>query len=146
MIRCNSMAEFSIGCRFSSGRQNPRHAREAVPFRNRVMKMLEERYLPDLGKHLVTQRVFTPLDFETTLNSYAGAGFSFEPIFSVTRFTTASTVAFSPLEKLKASPFTPFAVPVKIHLFEDYLASTDAAADEEEARSPRKVRTDSMFF
>jgi phytoene desaturase len=54
---------------------------EAVPFRNRVMKMLEDRYLPDLGKHLVTERLFTPLDFENTLNSYAGAGFSFEPIF-----------------------------------------------------------------
>ena len=27
-------------------------------------------------------RTFTPLDFETTLNSYAGSGFSFEPIFT----------------------------------------------------------------
>ncbi len=51
-----------------------------------------------------------------------------------------------PGEALVASPFTPFAVPVKVHLFEDYLASANAAAGEEEARSPRKVRTDSKFF
>ncbi len=53
---------------------------QAVPFRNRVMKFLEEKYLPGLAASLVTERIFTPLDFETTLNSYRGAGFSFEPI------------------------------------------------------------------
>ncbi len=56
-------------------------AREAVPFRNRVMRFLEQNYLPGLSRNLVTERLFTPLDFETTLNSYAGAGFSFEPVF-----------------------------------------------------------------
>jgi len=30
----------------------------------------------------VTERLLTPLDFETTLNTYLGAGFSFEPTFS----------------------------------------------------------------
>ncbi len=53
---------------------------QAVPFRNRIMTFLEEKYLPGLAANLVTERVFTPLDFETTLNSYRGAGFSFEPI------------------------------------------------------------------
>ena len=53
---------------------------QAGPFRDRIMKFLEERYLPGLSSHLLTERVFTPLDFETTLNSYAGAGFSFEPV------------------------------------------------------------------
>jgi phytoene desaturase len=53
----------------------------AGPFRDRVMKFLEERYLPGLRENLVTERCFTPLDFETTLRSYAGAAFSFEPIF-----------------------------------------------------------------
>src|SRR6185369_9834878 len=56
--------------------------KEAVPFRNRVMQFLEKNYMPGLSSHLATERLFTPLDFETTLNSYAGAGFSFEPIFS----------------------------------------------------------------
>jgi phytoene desaturase len=55
---------------------------EAGPYRDRVMKFLEERYLPGLRENIVTERVFTPLDFETTLNSYRGAAFSFEPIFS----------------------------------------------------------------
>jgi phytoene desaturase len=54
---------------------------QAKPFRDRVMSFLENKYLPGLTRHLVTERIFTPLDFETTLNSYLGAGFSFEPIF-----------------------------------------------------------------
>ncbi|MDQ2948386.1 MAG: phytoene desaturase [Acidobacteriota bacterium] len=56
-------------------------AKQAGPFRNRVMRFLEQNYLPGLEKNLVTERVFTPADFETTLDSYRGAGFSFEPIF-----------------------------------------------------------------
>jgi phytoene desaturase len=55
---------------------------QAQPFRDRVMKFLDEHYLPGLLDSLVTERYFTPLDFETTLRSYAGAAFSFEPIFT----------------------------------------------------------------
>jgi phytoene desaturase len=54
---------------------------EAEPFRDRVYEFLEQRCLPGLRRHLVTERLFTPLDFETTLDSYLGAGFSIEPIF-----------------------------------------------------------------
>jgi phytoene desaturase len=57
-------------------------AAQAGPFRDRVMKFLNDHYLPGLLDNLATERVFTPLDFEKTLNSYAGAGFSFEPLFS----------------------------------------------------------------
>ena len=53
----------------------------AQPFRDRVMKFLDEHYMPGLLDNLATERSFTPLDFETTLRSYAGAAFSFEPIF-----------------------------------------------------------------
>ncbi len=53
----------------------------AQPFRDRVMKFLDEHYMPGLLDNLATERCFTPLDFETTLRSYAGAAFSFEPIF-----------------------------------------------------------------
>ncbi|MBV8818388.1 MAG: phytoene desaturase [Acidobacteriaceae bacterium] len=56
--------------------------RQAKPFRDRVMRFLEAKYLPGLEECLVTERIFTPLDFETTLDSYRGAAFSFEPIFS----------------------------------------------------------------
>lgn len=45
------------------------------------MRFLGERYMPDLLDHVVTERIFTPLDFETTLNTHLGSGFSFEPIF-----------------------------------------------------------------
>jgi phytoene desaturase len=53
----------------------------AKPYRDRIMKFLDERYLPGLMDNLVTERMLTPLDFETTLNSYLGSGFSVEPIF-----------------------------------------------------------------
>ncbi len=53
---------------------------EAKPFRDRIMRFLEDKYLPDLETNLATERLFTPLDFETTLNTYRGSGFSFEPV------------------------------------------------------------------
>ena len=37
---------------------------------------------PDLRKHIVTQRIMTPLDFETDLDAYAGSAFQFEPILT----------------------------------------------------------------
>lgn len=56
--------------------------KEAIPFRNRVMQYLEERYLPGLSANLATERLLTPLDFETTLDSFRGSAFQFEPIFT----------------------------------------------------------------
>ena len=53
----------------------------AKPFRDRVMQFLHAHQLPGLLDHLATERWLTPLDFETELRSYAGAAFSFEPIF-----------------------------------------------------------------
>lgn len=54
----------------------------AKPFRDSIMKFLDRRYLPGLLDHVVSERLLTPLDFETTLNTHLGTGFSFEPIFS----------------------------------------------------------------
>ncbi|MBM3761227.1 MAG: phytoene desaturase [Acidobacteria bacterium] len=56
--------------------------KEGKPFRDRVMNWLDQNYMPGLNENLATERYFTPLDFETTLRSYAGAAFSFEPIFT----------------------------------------------------------------
>jgi phytoene desaturase len=56
--------------------------REAAPFRERILLELERRCLPGLRDNIVTERLLTPLDFETTLASYAGAAFSFEPLFT----------------------------------------------------------------
>jgi phytoene desaturase len=53
----------------------------AQPFRDAIMQFLDAHYLPGLLDNLVTERLLTPLDFETTLNTYNGTGFSFEPIF-----------------------------------------------------------------
>ena len=57
-------------------------ASQAQPYRDRIMRFLEERYLPDLGKHIVTEHMIDPRHFETTLSSYLGSAFSVEPILT----------------------------------------------------------------
>lgn len=54
---------------------------QARPFRDAIMRFLDKRYLPGLLDNIATERLLTPIDFETTLDSYAGSAFSFEPIF-----------------------------------------------------------------
>jgi phytoene desaturase len=57
-------------------------ARAANPYRDRIMRFLEERYLPGLSSHLVTERIIDPRHFRDTLNSYRGSAFAFEPILT----------------------------------------------------------------
>jgi phytoene desaturase len=57
-------------------------SKAAKPFRDAVMQFLNDHYLPGLLDNLATERMFTPLDFETTLQSYVGAAFSVEPVFT----------------------------------------------------------------
>lgn len=54
----------------------------AKPYRDAIMRFLEERYLPDLSRHIVTEHMITPLHFHETLNSYLGSAFSVEPILT----------------------------------------------------------------
>ncbi|HEX4232460.1 MAG TPA: phytoene desaturase [Bryobacteraceae bacterium] len=54
---------------------------QAKPFRDAILRFLNDRYMPGLLNHIISERLLTPLDFETTLNTYLGSGFSFEPIF-----------------------------------------------------------------
>ncbi|MGD9713628.1 MAG: phytoene desaturase [Thermomicrobiales bacterium] len=56
--------------------------RAATPYRNLIMEFLEERYLPGLSSHLVTERMIDPRHFRDELNSHLGAGFSIEPILT----------------------------------------------------------------
>ena len=35
--------------------------------------------MPNLSEHIVTQRWFTPLDFQSTLNAFQGSAFSIAP-------------------------------------------------------------------
>ena len=49
-------------------------------YADRIFASLEKEHLvPDLRKHLVTQRLFTPKDFENELDAYMGSAFQFEP-------------------------------------------------------------------
>jgi phytoene desaturase len=52
---------------------------EGPKYAQAIIDYLDEKYLPGLKQNLVTQRVFTPLDFKTELNSHLGAAFSLEP-------------------------------------------------------------------
>lgn len=52
--------------------------REAPRYANRILASLE-RFLPDLRKHVVVQRTYTPLDFESELAAYQGSAFSLAP-------------------------------------------------------------------
>lgn len=48
-------------------------------YRDRIMAYLEERYLPGLSQHIVSERRIDPRYFEQTLNSYLGSAFGPEP-------------------------------------------------------------------
>jgi phytoene desaturase len=51
----------------------------ARPYRDAIVRYLEERYLPDLSRHIVTERSIDPLYFRDALNSHLGSAFSVEP-------------------------------------------------------------------
>ena len=51
----------------------------AKPYRDSIMRFLEDRYLPDLARNIVAEHYIDPLHFQDELNSYLGAAFSFQP-------------------------------------------------------------------
>lgn len=53
--------------------------REAKPYRDSIIKFLEDNYMPELSKHIVSEHYIDPLHFEGTLNSYMGNAFGVEP-------------------------------------------------------------------
>lgn len=55
---------------------------EARPYRDRIMGFLEERFLPGLSRHLITERMIDPRHFRDVLHSYRGSAFSVEPILT----------------------------------------------------------------
>jgi phytoene desaturase len=55
-------------------------ARQARPYRDRIMAALEQRFLPGLSRHIVAERMIDPRHFRDTLNSYRGSAFAVEPI------------------------------------------------------------------
>lgn len=55
---------------------------EGPKYADKILSYLEERYLPGLKSHIVTQRIFTPEDFGHELNAHLGSAFSLEPILT----------------------------------------------------------------
>ena len=51
-------------------------------YRDRILKYLNDRYIPGLLDDLVTVRHFTPFDFRDELNAHLGSAFSVEPILT----------------------------------------------------------------
>ena len=54
----------------------------AGTYRDRIMKFLEDNYLPDLQKHIVAEHYIDPLHFQDTLNSFLGSAFSVQPLLT----------------------------------------------------------------
>ncbi len=51
-------------------------------YRDRIVRHLEERYLPGLSRHIVAEHRIDPIHFRDTLNSYLGSAFSVAPILT----------------------------------------------------------------
>lgn len=57
-------------------------ASAAGPYRDAIIAYLEQRYMPGLSQHIVTERVIDPRHFRDTLSSHLGSAFSVEPILT----------------------------------------------------------------
>lgn len=55
---------------------------ESPKYRDAIVKYLEERYMPDLSKHIVSEHYIDPIHFRDDLNSNLGSAFSVEPILT----------------------------------------------------------------
>ncbi len=55
---------------------------QAKPYRDAIIRFLEENYLPDLEENIVVEHHIDPLHFKEILNSYKGSAFSVEPILT----------------------------------------------------------------
>jgi phytoene desaturase len=55
-------------------------SREGTAYRDRIMRYLEARYLPELSRHIVTERRIDPRYFRDDLGSYLGNAFAVEPL------------------------------------------------------------------
>ncbi|HXQ17661.1 MAG TPA: phytoene desaturase [Caulobacteraceae bacterium] len=55
---------------------------EGPLYAERILEAIEARYIPGLKADLVTQRIFTPKDFERELNAWQGSAFSLEPVLT----------------------------------------------------------------
>lgn len=54
----------------------------APVYKERILKFIEDHYLPNLRENIVAEHYIDPLHFEGTLNSFRGAAFSVEPVLT----------------------------------------------------------------
>jgi phytoene desaturase len=52
------------------------------PYRDAIIRYLEQRYLPGLRRHIVAEHRVDPRYFHETLNSHLGSAFSVEPVLT----------------------------------------------------------------
>jgi phytoene desaturase len=57
-------------------------SKETETYKQKVYEKLESRILPNLRKHLATERVLTPKEFKSDYHAHLGSGFSVAPKFS----------------------------------------------------------------
>jgi phytoene desaturase len=57
-------------------------SKAARPYRDAIMRFLEENYLPDLQENLLAEHWIDPLHFQNALNSHLGSAFSFQPLLT----------------------------------------------------------------
>ena len=62
-------------------------------YRDRIVAYLEQNYLPDLSRHIVTERRVDPRYFEQTLNSYLGSAFGPEPTLTQSAYMRPHNVS-----------------------------------------------------
>ncbi len=55
---------------------------EGPKYKRKIYEYLESKYMPNLRKHIVTERIFTPEDFKSELNAHLGNAFSMEPLLT----------------------------------------------------------------
>jgi phytoene desaturase len=63
--------------------------REGPRYADRILTFLDQHHIPGLKRNLVTQRTFTPLDFERELNAHLGSAFSLEPLLTQSAYFRA---------------------------------------------------------
>ena len=55
---------------------------EAPLYRDKIIRFLENSYLPGLEENIIAEHYIDPLHFQNTLNSYLGSAFSVEPVLT----------------------------------------------------------------
>lgn len=56
--------------------------KQAKPYRDAIIEFLEDRYMPDLSKHIVVEKHVDPMHFARKQNAYMGASFASQPLLT----------------------------------------------------------------